>query len=200
MKMRKMAVLLVIALLVSTLAACAPVQAPAASSGFSPQESNDGTPTVAAGEEAVAAEETALVVPVDPAECEATQMAIAERLGVELTMEVVDFASEIAGLRGMACTLSATGTGEVFGNFVDTAQAIREVLLAEGWVENPNHIADGPTGTASGFEKENQVALVQVDWEPSEDAECPAHQPISACDLESSQQLFTVVVELAQAS
>jgi hypothetical protein len=183
-------------LLVSALTACTPIQAPAATEGAAALES---TPRAQAAEEAVPAADAEAVVPLDPGECGAIQMALAERLSVELTMAESDFSSDIAGRQGTACTLTATGTGEDFGNFIDTAQAIREVLQAEGWEENQNYLADGPTGTASGFEKADKLAFVSVNWEPSEDAECPDDQPISDCDLESSQQLFTVVIELVQA-
>jgi len=141
-----------------------------------------------------------VVMPLDPTECEAIHTAIVQRLGVAMEVTEKDFASDIANRQGTACTISATGTGKDFGNFVDTAQAIREALTKEGWTENPAYAADGPTGTASGYEKENKIALAHVDWQPSAAVQCPADQPIAACDVEPSQQNFTVVIQLAQTS
>jgi hypothetical protein len=140
------------------------------------------------------------VAPVDAAECEAIQTAVAGELGVDLTTGQAPFVSEITDLHGTACTITATGTGEDFGNFVDVAQSIRDILTAEGWTENITYLADGPTGTASGYELDNKLALVRVGWEPSDDADCPDDEPISNCELEPSQQIFTLVIELVQLS
>ena len=151
-------------------------------------------PTEEATGEAVG--ETTTVTPIDAAECEELRAAIAERLDVEFTAAEADFSNEIAGHEGTACTLSATGTGEDFGNFVDAAQSIRDVLTEAGWTENTAYLADGPTGTASGYELENKLAFVSVDWQPSAAVQCPADQPISACEVQPDQQVFTVVIEL----
>lgn len=138
------------------------------------------------------------VTPLESSACEAVQTALADRIGVDFTMEDMAFDNAIVNRQGTACTLTATGTGEDFGNFVDVAQSIRELLMGEGWTENMNYLADAPTGTASGYERTGELAVVTVNWEPSEDADCPDDQPISDCNLEPSQQLFTVTVELVQ--
>jgi hypothetical protein len=176
--------LLLIASLVGVLAACAPVQAPAPTSTLATEV------TVPAEESAATEEETSEPLPiesVDAEQCDALQAALSEKLGHELTKQ-----------EGAACTLVATGTGEDFGNFIDVAQSIREVFEAEGWTEDEAAIADGPTGTATSYFKDTTVAAVSVDWNPSDDAECPEDQPISACELEPSQQNFTILIELVQ--
>ena len=122
----------------------------------------------------------------DPAQCEAIKMAVDEALGVSTTL-------------AESCLIMATGTGEDFGNFLDVAQSLREVFETLGWTENPDYVADSPTGTVFAYESDSQIAFVSVDWQPSEDAECPEDQPISACELEPSQQLYTITVEVAQA-
>jgi hypothetical protein len=196
--------LLPIALIVCALAACVPIQAPAAS----PTEAATAVPaaeatveaTAPAAEEGAAGSSDLAVVPLDSAECETFHHAITERLGVDFTMTTPDFASEVAHMQGTSCTISATGTGQEFGNFVDVAQAIREIFTTEGWTENQAYLADGPTGTVSGYESDFKTAFVHVGWEPSEEANCPTDQPISACNVEPSQQLFTVTIELVQAA
>jgi hypothetical protein len=140
------------------------------------------------------------VAPLDQAQCEAIQMAVDEALGVSTTLSEAAFVNTIANQEGQACLITATGTGEDFGNFLDVAQSLRGVLEAEGWTENPAYVADSPTGTAFAYESGNQLAFVSVDWQPSEDAECPENQPISACELEPSQQLYTIKLELVQVS
>jgi hypothetical protein len=216
MKVRTLNQLLTVAVLTAVLAACTGVPAPATTAQTSPLAATTESATTvapAAAPEAateVATEESAAeasgsservaVEALDPAECEAIHTAVAERLGVEFQMTEMSFDSEIAGRQGTACTLTAMGTGEDFGNFLDVAQALRDVLEAEGWSENQAYLADGPTGTAFGYEKDGQFAMGHVDWTPSEDAECPDDQPISACELEPSQQIFTVMLQLMQAS
>jgi hypothetical protein len=39
---------------------------------------------------------------------------------------------------------------------------------------------------------------VSVNWEPSDEVDCPDDQPISECDIEPSQQNFTISIELVQ--
>jgi hypothetical protein len=186
MNMQPMRQCLLIAGLVGMLTACTPIQAPATTS--TPAE----TATVPVEESATTAEATPDATPdsmpiesVDAAQCDALQAALSEQLGHELTKQ-----------EGTACTLVATGTGEDFGNFVDVAQTIREVFEAEGWTEDTTAAADGPTGTATSYFKDTTVAAVNVGWEPADEANCPADQPISACAVEPSQQNFTISVEL----
>ena len=184
MNTQPMRQLLLIAGLVVVLAACRPIQAPPAA----------GTPVAtvtAPAEEAAATPDATLdalpIESVDAAQCDALQAALSEKLGHELTKQ-----------EGAPCTLVATGTGEDFGSFVDVAQTIRAVFVAEGWTEDESAMADGPTGTATGFFKDTTVAQVSVGWEPAADANCPTDQPISACDIAPSQQNFTISIALVQ--
>lgn len=180
MNTRPMRQFLLIAGLVSVLAACRPVQAPAAG----------GTPVATAtapAEETAATPDAMPIESVDAAQCEALQAALSEQLGHELTRQ-----------EGAACTLVATGTGEDFGSFVDVAQTIRDVFTTEGWTEDVAALADGPTGTATSYFKGTTVAAVSVSWTPSDEANCPTDQPISACDIAPSQQNFTISIELVQ--
>jgi hypothetical protein len=201
-------------LISGALVACTPIQAPATNPGSAPAVSTvatkigdtetgeaERTPnaTAARTEGArAAAPDVTMVQPLDQAECEGMQAAVAAALDVEWRVEVTGFPSDLANRRVSACTISATGTGVEFSNFVDVAQRLREILMVEGWNENQAYLADAPTGTASGFEKEGQLALVSVFWEPTAEAACPDDEPINSCDVEPSQQLFTVIIELVQ--
>ena len=104
----------------------------------------------------------------------------------------------VCGRRGGLVRGAATGTGEDFGSFVDVAQTIRELFAAEGWTEDEAAIADDPTGTATRYFKDTTVAAVSVGWEPSDEANCPADQPIGDCNVEPGQQNFTISIELVQ--
>jgi hypothetical protein len=72
------------------------------------------------------------------------------------------------------------------------------MILPRGWVEDFRCMAGGPTGEGYGFRQANKLCQASVSWEPSEDADCPADQPISACELSPEQQLYTVHLNCAQ--
>jgi hypothetical protein len=68
----------------------------------------------------------------------------------------------------------------------------------QGWEEQINYQAGGPTGLATGMTRDMALLLIDVEWFPSPDANCPTDQPISACNLTPEQKLYTVQVSVAQ--
>lgn len=105
------------------------------------------------------------------------------------------FQDFINGGRGTSCQLTVTGNGR---NFKDVDQVLRKMsamLTKQGWRNAPNYIADGPTGVARGFRKGNNLALLNIEWEPSADANCPNDQPISDCELLPEQQLYRITLD-----
>jgi hypothetical protein len=187
MNMQPMRQLLLIAGLVGVLTACMPVQAPATTNPPAATVTAPAEESATAEATSEATSEAMPIESVDAAQCDALQAALSDALDHEFTKQ-----------EGTACTLVATGTGEDFGNFVDVAQTIRELFEAEGWTEDESTLADGPTGTAVNYFKETTVAAVNVGWEPADDADCPDDQPISDCELEPSQQNFTITIDLVQ--
>lgn len=187
MNMQPMRQLLLIAGLVGVLTACMPVQAPATTNPPAATVTAPAEESATAEATSEATSEAMPIESVDAAQCDALQAALSDALDHEFTKQ-----------EGSACTLVATGTGEDFGNFVDVAQTIRELFEGEGWTEDESTLADGPTGTAVNYFKETTVAAVNVGWEPADDADCPDDQPISDCELEPSQQNFTITIDLVQ--
>lgn len=198
MKLGNINRLLLGALVVGALTACTAIQPPASTPSTPAADTATATPMPS--EEATTVPDRSAVAPVDTAECEAISAAIAAELAVEMEVAEGELTSEIGGWHGTACTITATGTGEDFGNFVDTAQTIRDVLVSQGWTENPTYLADGPTGTASGYELDNKMALVSVEWQPGPAVSCMADRPISECNVPPDQQIFTVGIQLFQTS
>ena len=199
MKLENFNRLLLGALVAAALTACTAIQPPA-STPSTPADAGTATATPVPSEEAPTSPDRSAVAPVDAAECEAISAAIAAELAVEMEVAEGDLTSEIGGWHGTACTVTATGTGEDFGNFVDAAQTIRNVFVSQGWTENPTYLADGPTGTASGYELDNKLALVSVAWQPGPAVSCMADRPISECNVPPDQQIFTVAIQLFQTS
>jgi len=148
--------------------------------------------------EATATPEAGAYAPLSVAECEALQAAMAEELSVEVQLDLAPFEDYISGASGTSCQMTATGTGRDFSNFVEVAASLRDMLQGRGWTEDQAYLADGPTGTASGFRSDSGLCLLRSGWDPAEDANCPDDQPISACQLTPEQQLYTVQIQCAQ--
>ena len=134
--------------------------------------------------------------PIDPAICEELRARVARLLVVETTATQAPFQDIVTGVTGTGCRLEAKGTGAHFQSFPDVAAGLGSLLRTQGWTEDPRYLADGPTGTASGFRKDSMLALVSAGWNPMRDVVCPG--PISGCYIPREKQLFTVAVDLAE--
>jgi hypothetical protein len=124
--------------------------------------------------------------------------AMALTLDVQVLEMEAPFEDYISGKTGTGCQAMAEGTGLDFESFVAVADTMRGILEAKGWQEDVRYAADGPTGTATGFRKANALCLLSVNWEPSENADCPPDQPISACELAPDQQLYSIILNCAE--
>ena len=136
--------------------------------------------------------------PLSLAVCENLANAMAQTLGVDVATAEAPFQDYVSGKGGTGCQAIATGTGLDFENFMVVADALREMLKYQRWREDLMYAADGPTGTATSFQRAGELCLLTVGWEPSEDANCPQDQPISACQLAPEQQLYTIDLNCAQ--
>jgi hypothetical protein len=136
--------------------------------------------------------------PIDEAECTALQQELAAVLGIEVNRGPSPFEDYATGGSGTCCLLKATATGVEFPNELGLVASLQFFLEDQGWVLDIGYAAGGPTGTAFGLRKDGSLALVSVMWTPSADASCPADQPISACNLEPGQILYTIRVQLAK--
>lgn len=187
MKVSRFAVMLSgVALL--TLAACAPI--PAATTPV-PQATETAAPQATG---------TTGLLPLSAEACNGMAQVMMQALpGVEVTQasEPVAINDVARGVSGTACRALATGTGETFKSPIDTVQAITKVLAAGGWTEDMNLIADGPTGTATGFRSGDKVCLIAADWNPGPAVSCPADKPISECNVPLNQQMYEVTVDCA---
>lgn len=138
--------------------------------------------------------------PASAAVCAAAAEAMRQALpGVEViaAAEPVEINDVARGASGTACRAIATGTGETFSSPVETVQAITRLLGEGGWQEDMNLIADGPTGTATGYRNGDMLCLVAADWNPGPAVTCPADKPISECNVPRDQQIYEVTVDCA---
>ncbi|MBV9786978.1 MAG: hypothetical protein JOZ51_02305, partial [Chloroflexi bacterium] len=130
--------------------------------------------------------------PIATTDCETLRVALAEQLATPLAQANTPFSDPISGKSGTACQLTARGTGQDFGSFVEVADKIRATLIEQGWTEDQAYLADGPTGTGAGFHKNSALAVMLVEWSPAPEVQCPADQPISACEVPPAQQIFDI--------
>ena len=96
------------------------------------------------------------------------------------------------GKQGTGCQATVTGTGEQFQGPVTVVQTLGALLIDQGFAEDMLLAADGPTGTAVGYRKGDQMCMAAAMWQPDDSANCPKDQPIAACELTPAQQLYTV--------
>lgn len=138
-----------------------------------------------------------LYEPLPQALCQELQAAAAEALGVEVSRtDSAPFLDPVAGEAGQGCRLTVSGTGE---NFTDpqTVVSALENSVGLGWTPQAAYQADGPTGQAVGLVRDMALMLIQAGWTPAEGVECPADQPISACDLTPAQRIYAIQVDAA---
>ncbi len=136
--------------------------------------------------------------PLEAATCSGLADALEQALGVAVTTVEASFEDYITGQTGTGCRMTADGTGLDFEGLDTVRGAVIEVFEAQGWQADIKYEAAGPTGEAGAHRKGDALCLWEAVWEPSEDANCPPDQPISACELSPEQKLYTITVNCAQ--
>lgn len=133
--------------------------------------------------------------PLPPATCNQLRQEMSKVLNVKVAIKRTPFQDFINGGRGTSCQLTATGNGQNFKEVDHVLRKLSAMLTKQGWRNAPNYVADGPTGVARGFRKGNSLAVLNIEWEPSADANCPNDQPISDCELSPEQQLYLITLD-----
>lgn len=193
--------LVTILVLVGLLAGCGSTATPAPAPAETPAPATEEPVVVATtGSEPASVSAAATFQPLDSTVCVQLADDMGKVLGSKPQTSDADFVDYISGESGTGCQASAAGTGADFGDLPDIAAKLEKMLADDGWKQDIQYQADGPTGTAMGFKKDQGVCLLSVNWEPARDADCPEDQPISACDLKPAQKEFTIVLDCAQAA
>lgn len=135
------------------------------------------------------------------ADCEKLQQAVAQAVGAQLHVSLTTkpFEDYVDRTTGSGCEIQVTGgTGANFQNAGQAVDTVGAILKAQGWKEDQNFAAGGPTSIDTAFRNGNQLALLNAGWSPSPDANCPNDQPISACKLTPAQMIYTITLQVAQ--
>ena len=98
------------------------------------------------------------------------------------------FNDPVLGETGDGCLLHGAMTGN---SAFASAGAIADRLVQQlGFTEQSAYRADGPAGAFAGATRGTVLMLIEVRWEPTEDAQCPADQPVASCNLTPQQNFF----------
>lgn len=98
------------------------------------------------------------------------------------------------------CQITFTGSGAVYGgHFQAVADKLGAALTADGWVQDHNADADGPTGTATGYRKGAQAVAVSVGYDTAPGV-CREDQPVASCHPTPAQMNYTITLGLRPGS
>ena len=151
----------------------------------SPPPAQD-TPSTAAG---------ATIQPLIMEVCDGQAQAMAHFLDVlEVTQSDEPLDDPVTGASGVGCNATVTGSGEQFESPYAVVAILGGMLEEQGWTADPMLAADGPTGTAMGYRKGDQICVAAAVWQPDDSANCPPDQPISACPVTPEQQHYTITL------
>ncbi len=121
------------------------------------------------------------------------------QVAIKVTEQTV-FQDPIGGQNLEGCQVSASGTGTNFASVDAVTQIINALFLSRHWQADINYDAGGPNGAFGGYRQDKALCLWTVQWEPAPGVQCPADQPISACELTPEQKLYTITVNCVSES
>lgn len=97
------------------------------------------------------------------------------------------------------CSVVFEGDGTVFGtSFGVVADKLAAMLRADGWVEDPDAAADGPNGTAIGYRRGGQLAVMSVNVDAAPGA-CPEDEPWASCQPAPQALQYRISIDLRAA-
>jgi hypothetical protein len=134
--------------------------------------------------------------PIDNSVCTSVQKSLQPLYPTaNFTVSIQPF-TDMNGVSGTACVISGNGTGNDFAGGTGAVVGVIGTTLP-GYIQDAMYVASGATGQTSGYRNGNSLAVISVDWQPSPSANCPADQPVSACNVQPVDMLYTVSVSMA---
>ncbi len=135
--------------------------------------------------------------PVSLEVCRILQESASQALSVAFELEEsAPFTDFVSGETGQGCKLTATGTGQNFSNPNQVVVTLVNAFV--GWTEEIAYQASGPTGDMTGMTRDMGLMLISAEWTPAPEVQCPADQPISMCEMQPEQMLYTIQIQAAQ--
>lgn len=140
-------------------------------------------------------------LPISEDECSEMAESARQTLGLPpeaVTSGLAPFVDMLHAAEGTGCRVAIRATGAEIGTFPEAAVALKAMLEERGWYEDPQYIADGPTGTAFAMREAERLALVEVGWNPAPEANCPSDRPIIECNVAPEHQIFDIRLNFAR--
>jgi hypothetical protein len=142
--------------------------------------------------------------PLGAAECSDLAAAMGQALNVQI--EQIDVAVSREGKQGGGCQAIAVGSGLDFTDMMSVEEAVRGMLVAHGWAEDPTAaICLGVGGwglgaTASCFTKADALCEMFLHIDPVEASLCSEDEPINVCfeRLTPEQIIYTTHLTCAR--
>ena len=98
---------------------------------------------------------------------------------------------------GQGCQVIMNASGAEGIDFYLAYDRVGIMLERIGWTRDMAYDADGPTGHSSGYRRARGLILLVVSWQPSPFVSCPDYQPLSACDIDEANKLYTLEMLMA---
>ncbi|MDO8378886.1 hypothetical protein [Phenylobacterium sp.] len=136
---------------------------------------------------------TARAAPPEPAACAALKSGAEAALSATSTLSTgpVSYPG-LADAPG--CTITFSGTGQVFGpSFQAVGAKLDAMLKGQGWTQDHNADADGPTGTATGYRKATTAVAVSVGYDTPKGV-CREDAPMASCHPTPAQMSYTITL------
>ncbi len=144
--------------------------------------------------------------PLAAADCDALANAMGSTLALMVSSEAVPVTMSWTAETGSACQMVSLGNGNDFGTLFEASDALKNMLLSQGWQENLTmpclgHGGAGAAADQSCFLRGKQACEVMVTVEPSDMALCEGIEgPIGACleAIKSEERIFKMVLTCAE--
>ncbi len=134
--------------------------------------------------------------PIPAAECQTFATQVQGAVGFAAKASEDDFTDLTDRSEGRSCHISASAANQAFAAPADLMTKLATVF--GGWQDDPARGETGPAGAEKGFVSANRIATADVSWEPGPGATCSDKEPLSACNIQPQQKLWSVVVDIVE--
>lgn len=131
--------------------------------------------------------------------CELLQAAMTDIFERTVTQTEKPFHDEALDMVGIDCQLSVLGANDNADHFLTVADALKQELEAQGWLEDPTVVAYGPTETTLAFAQEEQTGMLTVGWHTVPHPTCMFDEVSVPCQFQPEQQLYTIIFSFSLA-
>ncbi len=138
-------------------------------------------------------------VPLSGNMCADIQSDVNAELGVTITSltNPIAFTDWVNGGSGQGCQVIMNASGAEGIDFYMAYDRVGIMLERIGWTRDAAYDADNPTGFSSGYRRDSGLILLVVSWQPSPFVDCPDDQPLSACNIDEANKLYTLEMLMA---